>query len=210
MITLSARACQLGSSVNLRTEKHGEDNVPAVDIPIEGIMLSSEDLNELLGTPGAHDTLFSTVRGHQEPALPQIKDLVLRDKVAGADVCIKIHGTGPAKKLQLKDCKIKGLTLAPLSGGATALSITVQTSGDHVPATIGLLASHLSGQINVEISGGAIAEKKATQGELPINSLEEDPPIENSRTGRLVNLSARRAEKKAKKNAKPTEATRPH
>lgn len=210
MITLSSRACQLGSSVNLRTEKHGDDDVPAVDIPIGGIMLNSKDLNELMGLPTAHDTLFDTVRGHKEPALPQVRDLVLREKVVGADVCIRIQSTGPAKEITLRDCKLKSLTLAPLSGGATALALTVQTSGDHVPATIGLLAAHLNGHINVEITEGTSAETKPAQGELPVNSLEEDPPIENSRTGRLVNLAARRAEKKSKKNSKPDDDIRPH
>lgn len=34
MTALTARACQIGTSINIRTEKNGEDDVPACDIPL--------------------------------------------------------------------------------------------------------------------------------------------------------------------------------
>lgn len=207
MTTLTDRACQLGSSINLRIEKHGDDDVPACDIPLGGLMLNHAELGALLNDPKAYTMLFHTDRGHPEPAFPQIQNLVLRDKRVGANVTIRIQTSGPAKSIELKDCKLKDLTLAPLSGGLTALAVKVQTSGDHVPMTIGVLAAHLNGHVSVEIGTGEAAKPIAQQGELPINRFKGDDdnegfieePIENSKIGGKIQHAARKIAKRARR-----------
>jgi hypothetical protein len=39
IMNLTKRPAQIGPSINTRTEKHGEENVPGVDIQVSGLML---------------------------------------------------------------------------------------------------------------------------------------------------------------------------
>lgn len=62
MLTITPRPCQLGTSINTRTEMHGDESVPACDIPLVGITLDAEELGALLGDPTAHRALYRTER----------------------------------------------------------------------------------------------------------------------------------------------------
>lgn len=174
MLRITPRACQLGASINTRTEKHGDEDVPACDIPLAGIMLDESELNALMGDPYAHRALFTDRKGHAEPSLPQIEALTLRDKLEGATVTIVLSTTGKGTELVLGNAKLKGLTLQPQSGGATSLSLKVQVSGDEVAHTVGELVAHLNGHITCEISGATAEQTKTSQQQdLPINTFGE-------------------------------------
>jgi hypothetical protein len=170
MLNITSRACQLGASINTRPEK--DEDVPACDIPLAGIMLDETELNALVNDPYAHRALFTDRGGHQEPSLPQFEAHRLRDKLEGATVTLSTGGRG--RELVIGDAKLKGLTLEPLSGGATSLSLKVQVSGDAVPGLVGMLLNHLNGHITVEIADAVAVEKKADkQLDLPVNAFGE-------------------------------------
>jgi hypothetical protein len=207
MTSISERTGQLGTTVGVKTEegKDGE-KIPVCEIQIGGLMLEANDVNALLEDPYAHQALFTSKGGHLEPALPQVENLVLREKRTNVDVTITIETTGPAKPQTLRGCMLKNLQIAPMSGGLTALGFKVQTKGKHVPELVGLLTAHLDGHISCEVRPGAEdkpGKRKPKQRDLPINTFGDGEQPENSRTGRLINLSARRAAKKAKKTVRP-------
>lgn len=193
MLNITSRACQLGASINTRAEKHGDEDVPACDIPLAGIMLDETELNALLNDPYAYRALFTDRGGHQEPSLPQFEAHALREKLEGATVTLTV-GTR-AKEIVLGDAKLKGLTLEPLSGGATSLSLKIQISGDAVPDVVGVLLNHLNGHLTVEIADAVAVEKKADkQMDLPVNQFgESEQPEETSKPkrGRRRNGEAR-------------------
>lgn len=177
MTALTQRSCMLGPSINIRTEKHGEEDVPACDIPVGGIMLDIKELCALMNNPAAV-ALFLKIEGRNEPAIPQIQNIVLKGKRIGAKVTITVQTTGPDKVLALSDCKLKGLTLAPMSGGLTAMYLKIQTAGDHVPGVVGLLTAHLNGHIVVELGDSTLEEKSSKQSELPLNTFGDDEEAE--------------------------------
>ena len=92
MLNITMRPCQLGSSINTRVERHGDEDVPACDIPLDGIMLTEAELNLLLDDPHASRCLFTAVAGVHQPALPMIAALSLRSKLEGATVTLSLHG----------------------------------------------------------------------------------------------------------------------
>lgn len=201
MLMISSRACQLGSSINTRTEKHGDDDVPACDIPLAGIMLDERELNALLGDPYAHRALFTDKAGHKEPTLPQVEGFVLKAKIENVTVRIghNLLDTSDKDSRTLTDCKLKGLTLEPMSGGATALSCKVQTSGDHVGSLVGALIAHLGQHVAIEFSEGAIAvDGDDTQLDLPVNNFGNG---EEPETGESPAPTRRRGRKGAEDRA---------
>ena len=55
---LKKRVAKIGPSINTRTEKHGEENVPAIDIPLSSIMLTGKELGRLLRQETAAEDWF--------------------------------------------------------------------------------------------------------------------------------------------------------
>ena len=136
-MNLTKRPCKLGSSLNTRTEKHGEDEVPACDIPIVGLMLDKAELDALVGEH-FWNVLFNTPIGDGKlpaPAWPQIANVKLKDKFAGSAI---IHLGDNVKAVDLAGVTIKGISLDPLEGGLTEVSLTqavasfVQRDGFHI------------------------------------------------------------------------------
>lgn len=167
---LSARACKLGVSLNCRRELHGDEGVPACDISVAGIMLTKEEFNALMGDDYAYGAMFTEKK---EPRLPQIENIVLKGKRVGAAVVITITTTGKGTGLALSDCKLKDLVLAPMSGGLTAMALKIQTAGDHVPNTVGILSAHMGDDISLSISDSTLEVKQSKQQELPLNTFGE-------------------------------------
>jgi len=170
-LNITARACQLGASINTRTEKHGAEDVPACDIPLAGLMLDADELRALAEDPYIDVALFTEKAGHWEPNLAQFHPLYLNRKLAQATVTITLSTTGKGKVLKLENCKLKDLALTPQSGGSTSLALKVQMAGDDMPKTVGLLCEHLLGHITVEITDAITEQKRAGgQQELPIHN----------------------------------------
>lgn len=146
MQTITKRPAMIGSHVNGRGEHHGEDTVTALDIPLSDIMLSAEELNALLHEPLAHGLLFQTRQGgaYIEPIFRMLRPFRLVDKVEGAAVTLEIN---PGDVLRLTDCKLSRLTLQPMPGGLTSLSLLVQCT----PA-LDSSAARLLGKLNTEVA----------------------------------------------------------
>lgn len=184
MLTISKRPCQIGTSINTRRELHGDEPVPACDIPILGITLDANELNSLLEEPHAHGALFLLRKGvTEEPQFPQLEPFVLKDKIEGARVSLIVGNS----VLKLTDCKLKGLTLQPMAGGLTLLSFKIQSSGDGMGGIVGDLVAQLDRTIEIEVTDGERVSKDSRQAELPINTFGEGEEPEQPRKRRRKN-----------------------
>jgi hypothetical protein len=170
MLTLDKRPCRIGSSINTRSELHGEETVPAMDIPLEGIMLQPNELNALLNEPFAHSALFDEKGTHKEPIFRQFKPFVMKDKFEDATVSIEL---GLKQELiTLQNVKLAKLTLTPMVGGLTELSLQVQCTPD-LDLGISTLLAFLNKDADVEITVGKKAADAKDQPQLPLNTFGE-------------------------------------
>jgi hypothetical protein len=172
MLTLDKRPCRIGGSLNSRTEKHGDEDVPALDVPLEGLMLTKEELNALTGDPYMHDALFShRSQGKlDEPILRMFRPLVLREKFEQGQVLLTV-GLGADIEIELKDVKLARVTLEPQVGGLTACSVQVQCTPS--AETVAQLWPYMGHDVDCELTFGKKATKSEKQRELPLNSFGE-------------------------------------
>ena len=172
MITLTNRPCRIGPSINARTEKHGDDDVQAFDIPLAGLMLEKEELNAFLGDPYAYDALFNHHRSNgkaDEPIFKKFRPLVLRDKFEEGEVVFTV-GMG-SEEIRLKGVKLAKVTLDPQVGGLTLLSVQVQCTPS--TETIAKVLPYMNHEIEAEVTFGKKIAKSEKQRELPINGFGE-------------------------------------
>lgn len=165
MLTITERPATLGSSINTRVEKHGDNDVTALDIPLSGISLAAAELNALLLEPGAHDALFERNGSGFDPRIAALGTLRLKNKIEGANVSIHV-GLGK-DSLELVDCKLARVQLDPQPGGRTDLSVQVQctpTIDKHVTK----LLEHLGADVEVEIVVDGYGDQQA----LPLDKDE--------------------------------------
>ena len=198
ILSLTKRRALVGPSINTRTEKHGAEDVPGVDIPLSDIFLDKDELCALLQDPEAHDALFTEARGEQlEPRFQTIQALVMDDKFVGAKVSIEVTTGGEKTVLLLKPAKLAKLKLTPQVGGLTLMSCTVQGN----PAGHTDVLALLNQKCRLSILNAELEEHAAPEPELPLEhqgqaggpgeayvtgaDLRSDPEI--SRTGRKIN-----------------------
>lgn len=127
--SLSKRTGKIGPSINTRTEKHGDDDVPGIDIPVSGILLDAGELAVLLQDGAAHESFFTNARSkHPEPRfLDVLPVLNLQGKFEDAKVTL---AAGRNQAVILKPAKVSKIRLEPQVGGLTAMSCTVQGNPD--------------------------------------------------------------------------------
>lgn len=162
---------KLGSSVNTRTEKHGDDSVPACDIPIAGLMLEKHEVDELVGKHYWSSIFNTGNRGKaDQPLFPNIASHKMVDKYEGT-VLIDL---GPnVKAVELEAVKISGITLTPHAGGLVEMSFKIQTAED-IEKFVHKLVARLDTEIDLELTIGEKVEKaKSKQQDLPINTFGE-------------------------------------
>lgn len=162
---LAERPAKIGSSINTRSEKHGDADVPACDIPISGIMLEQAELEALLGK-GAHKAFFRDGKGLVEPRFEVLKEFALRDKFDG-DVALDLDEL----RIEFADesVALSSVKLEPQVGGLTAMSLQLQ--GTPSTEEIAALVGSLNREVRVELTfGGRRQPKSKKQRELPMGS----------------------------------------
>lgn len=152
MLKLETRPAMLGPSLNTRTEKHGEEDVPAHDITVTGIMLTAEELNSLLAPADAHAALFDTSQPMAHPRLRNLKPLALTDKFEDAQITFLLGMN--RKKVALANVTVKKLRLEPQDGGLTMLTVQVQAKSEQIGKDLPLLISRLNQSIDIEVDAG--------------------------------------------------------
>lgn len=176
-ISLDKRPCHLGPSINNRREKHGTENVPALDLGIEGYLLSKQELDKLVGQ-GFWNSRYET-RSAGQPAAPawkKIKSEKFSEKLE-ADLVISFLSES-VKPIEITEAKISKLEFEYQIGGLTACNFTVSTSQDDVD--VNKLRRHMDGEISVVLTLREPKPEKAApvagqdEPELPMKHGEGD------------------------------------
>jgi hypothetical protein len=183
---LNRRPGKIGANIPSRTEKHGDDNVPAFDVPLEAIMLTQSELNELMNEPLTSVAWFNDRKdGLAEPLFKNVKHFSITDKYEASSVTI---GVGLKEQLfTLEDVKLVKLKLSPCVGGLTELKLTVQAKIDDTNTS---LFEYLSKDCSVEIEFGAISDEekaKSRQPELNLDAGDRKPPKRAGRPRKVTN-----------------------
>jgi len=151
MLNIDRRQATIGTSLNGRTQIHGDDKVPALDIEFEGIVLSENELNALLADPHATDALFEPPGGSStlaSPRFPQLKPFAFKEKIKGARVSIWL--SVDRTPIVLADCNVAKITLEPQEGGTTSLSCQVQST-QPADKSVAKLFEQMGHTVSVEI-----------------------------------------------------------
>jgi len=181
-LTLTNRPCKIGTNVNGRNEKHGDEDVPAADISIDGLMLEAEELNALLEDPYAHDALFNHRSNGKvdEPIFRKFRPLQYREKFEEAEVVLTV-GMG-STEIRLQNVKLARVTLDPQVGGLVKLSLQVQCTPS--AETIAQLWSYMNHEVEAEVSFGKKAVKGEKQKEMPLGFGDGEEPEQGEKPKR--------------------------
>ena len=183
---LNKRPAKIGNSVNARSERHGDELVPAMDVPLQSVMLPKNELNSLMRDKTFWDRVFNERKdGFPEPANTNIKAWSLTDKYehTTATILVGLH----EREFVIEDCKASKLTLSPCVGGLTELCVTLQILIDDKNTA---LFEFMGKDCQVEMKlGDRIKDKDLKQPELPLDASEreEEKPAKRSHKRKETN-----------------------
>lgn len=174
MLAVTMKPCRIGPSINTRTEYHGEEQVPAMDIPLADITLSKDELEELLGL-GRWECLFFLRKGDDYPLpfLDCLKTLAFKHKFENAEVALLLGLN--RTRLALPHVKLSKIKLDPMPGGLTSMQLTVHCTPEMDKSTsekaLSLLFAFLDQEVEVDIAFGNVEEDDdASQAELGLTA----------------------------------------
>jgi hypothetical protein len=167
-ISLTKRPAKIGKSVNTRTEMHGTDEVPGLDIPVAGMLVNAEELGLVCDDPETHERWY---RKDKElgviPAFPGVEVIHIDHKFENASV----NMTGPSiEKAAFGNAKIKSIRFARQIGGLTMMSFTLQVNpenGIDVPKL-------LNAKISIGIKSAELEVESEDEPELPLEHSQEE------------------------------------
>lgn len=160
-LKLGQRTCQIGPSINSRTQKAGQNDVPALDIPLSQIVIDSNNLDALLLEEGAWDRLFIEPVDNKPiaPVFPLLAPLRFREKIGNVNLTLIIG----SHQLALEKVTLASVTLELQEGGMCHLSFTLQCLTEQVGDDLRVLVEHQNKQVLLELHAnnyGAPAEEK--------------------------------------------------
>ena len=163
-LSITKRPGQIGGSIVNRTENHGKkEKVPAVSIPVSGILLLEAEINAILGDPGSYGALFTAERSvHLEPRWLGIQAIEVSDKFKEAKVTLQCANS--TEKVVLKPATVGSIRLEPQVGGQVAMSCTISGVPDEHLATLLMLNQ----KCTIAILNGSLVSKDDNQGDLPL------------------------------------------
>lgn len=173
---LTKRAGKLGRSINTRTEVHGEELVPAIDIRISELVLGEEELDLLLEA-GAHEALFTGPDNDLKRRFPMLGALSVEGKLKDQVVTLSVPpvmGEEAEAPVILVPATLKDVTLQPQEGGTTKLSMMVQQS-DPLDEDVSALMHWMGHEVEVEVRP---AEKHELEAEAQAStSAQVEAPV---------------------------------
>ncbi len=169
-LTLTKRPGKIGKAINTRTEMHGTEEVPGLDIPVGGILISQEELCLLCDEPTAGDGFFKYQEGQLVPRVQALTLQRLDHKFENAIVRI----TGSAiESVTFEGAKIKDIGLTPQTGGMTLMQCKLQVNP---PAHFDVPA-FLNAKISIGIKSAELEQDPADEPELPMDHSQGEDEI---------------------------------
>lgn len=200
-LKLDKRSCLIGHGINTRTQKHGSENVTALDIPIQRLALSKEELGEVLLYPDAYKALHSKSRGRpDEPLFGKVLgNLPFAHKVPQVTITLYLG----RRQLKLPITTLKSARIVRPGGGLVWWEFLIQCVPD-LDENHPIMESLFS-KLGEEIDLALECEGYGAQQDLPLDDGEEegeakdedDPPpdaeeAELSGTGKKIAAHARK------------------
>jgi hypothetical protein len=179
-LSITKRAGLIGGSIVNRTQMHGKkEKVPAVSIPVSGIILTEEEFCAIMLDPHAYEAFFTNERSKVlEPRFPGMDPISISDKFEGAKATLKIEDSD--EPLILKPASIGSIVITPV-GGQAILKCMISGVPDIHLQTLTLLNKRCT----VAILNGALADRDEKQKDLPLAgggpnvSVEDDGEVTN-------------------------------
>lgn len=150
MFDIENRGCRIGTSINTRSEKHGEaDVVSALDIPVKNVVLDPSEVALLLEEPDLQARMFKPDENNTlVPAFPKVKRFPIDEKIESARVELTLDG---GKVLTLPECKLRRLLVERLRGGGYSLALQIQATPKMTDPNVGRLLDHLDCDAKITI-----------------------------------------------------------
>ena len=187
---LKKRVAKIGPSINTRTEKHGEENVPAIDIPLSSIMLSGKELGRLLRQETAAEDWFEkNSDGLKEPKYKNVKMLSLDGKFEESALTLFV-GLNETE-ITFTGIKYTKLKLLPQTGGLTELRLTAQCTPE-LDKSITTLLGFLNHDCSAELNLGKLEIGNDRQKDLALNDDDEDEDEEETESDKKATPRASR------------------
>jgi len=173
MLSLKARSAQMGPTINDRTEMHGDEPTPALDLSISEFIVTQDELDDQFQVNQPHR--FFDKAKPPTPYWPTLEPFVIAHKLEGVSVRLLLGID--QHEVHLLDCKLKGIVLTPLTGGLIALDFKVQHSGDIEDEDLGRLRQAKGHEISIVLEGGTVeVARKKSQPELDLDHDADDQP----------------------------------
>lgn len=162
-LSITKRAGQVGGSIVNRTQMHAKkEKVPAISVPVAGIILTEQEFCAILQDANAYEAFFTDERSKvMEPRFPGIDPITLSDKFEGAKATIKIEDAEEA--LILKPATIGSIVIMPV-GGQPIMKCMISGVPDVHLQTLTMLNKRCT----VSILNGALADRDEKQKDLPL------------------------------------------
>lgn len=157
MISIACRPAKLGTNASVRTEKHGDANVQAVDVTAT-FSISEEELDAVLGEGSSAVLFVSSLTGPAEPRFKGIEGLALEEKLEDVQVLMRLGLKRTECSLGL--CKLAKVVLSPATGGMTEVKLQIQATP--TPDALAALTSHMNLEVELDLTP---APKAATDRE---------------------------------------------
>lgn len=151
-------------------ERHGEDEVTAFEVPVQGITLSAEAFNSLMEDPYADRWLFSDKADMREPNAVKFKPFEMIDTFEEAVVTMTLG----EKAFTFHDCRIKGVTIEAKRGGDIFLGFSVRIRPEN-PEQIIQLIDYQNHEIKIDVQDAKVVLKGGRkQQELALSQPADD------------------------------------
>jgi hypothetical protein len=169
-LKLERRECLISGGINTRIQKHGSENVTALDIPIQRVALSAEELCEVMLDKSAYRKLYKKIRGRLDE--PTWSKIVGRIEIVGKVQGVSVNLHLGRKVLKMPDVTLKSLYLTRNPGGVTWLGFTIQCVPDldENHPILEALFSKMGQAIDLALD----CESYGAQPELPLEEEEEE------------------------------------
>lgn len=179
--TLPEKPCDLGPKFWIAGKGDGDERDARAHYALAGLMLSSKEVDKLLGE-GAHDRLFKKGKtGAIEPFFEDMSEFKFDHRYLESTVTLELDG----ESLTMPASKIINIVLQPQVGGMTWMGCDIETPAELVDG-VNDIGRYTGKKIRAQLAFGQKAGQDKRQKELPMDhnaDADDDDAGESSKKG---------------------------
>src|ERR1700692_4045894 len=152
-LTLTKRQGTLGCHLNGRNQLHGDEDVPACDFKISGILMDEQEINTLYDDEKAHSTLYNKRGKVAEPScIVKNNGGFVKFLKKYENSYITLWFDGEDEPVKISEAKLDNIELGPTTGGQRQLMVQVKSTASG--GQVALLYVHQNKDVYVNIRFG--------------------------------------------------------